>query len=72
MALPYLTSDFPGIGGRIKVRPEDFQVQEIPLYEPSGQGEHVYCEIQKVGIPTFEAIHRIAVKARRKESRWNT
>ncbi len=60
MALPFLTRDFPGIGGSIKRRAEDFFVQEIPLYEPSGQGEHVYCEIQKVGIPTFNAINRIA------------
>jgi tRNA pseudouridine13 synthase len=60
MPLPYLTRDFPGVGGVIKQRPEDFFVQEIPLYEPSGMGEHVYCEIQKIGIPTFEAIDRIA------------
>jgi tRNA pseudouridine13 synthase len=58
--LPYLTTNFAGIGGTIKNRPEDFFVQEIPLYEPTGEGEHVYCEIQKVGIPTFEAINRIA------------
>lgn len=58
--LPYVTKDFPGIGGVIKQRPEDFFVQELPLYEPSGQGEHVYCEIQKVGITTFEAVDRIA------------
>src|SRR4051812_46783258 len=60
MALPYLLKDFPGIGGAIKQRPEDFFVQELPLYEPTGAGEHVYCEIQKVGIPTFEAVHRLA------------
>jgi tRNA pseudouridine13 synthase len=60
MPLPYLTRDFPGIGGVLKQRAEDFFVQEVPLYEPSGEGEHVYCEIQKVGIPTFEAIDRIA------------
>src|SRR3954468_16686907 len=60
MPLPYLTRDFPGVGGAIKLRTEDFFVQEIPLYEPSGQGEHVYAEIQKVGIPTFEAVNRIA------------
>ncbi|HVT88998.1 MAG TPA: tRNA pseudouridine(13) synthase TruD [Tepidisphaeraceae bacterium] len=59
MSLPYLTYDFPGIGGSIKQRAEDFFVQEIPLYEPSGTGEHVYCEIQKINIPTFEAINRI-------------
>ncbi|HEV2293273.1 MAG TPA: tRNA pseudouridine(13) synthase TruD [Tepidisphaeraceae bacterium] len=60
MNLPYLTPDFPGIGGTIKNRAEDFFVQEIPLYEPSGTGEHVYCEIQKVNLTTFEAVNRIA------------
>jgi tRNA pseudouridine13 synthase len=60
MYLPYLTPDIPGIPGSIKARPEDFFVQEIPLYEPSGQGEHVYAEIQKVGLTTFEAINRIS------------
>src|ERR1700704_5706089 len=60
MEFPYLTVDFPGIGGVIKERPEDFFVQELPLYEPSGEGEHVYCEIQKIGLTTFEAIHRLS------------
>ena len=59
-SLPYLTRDFPGVGGAIKRRAEDFFVQEIPLYEPSGEGEHVYCEIQKVGLTTFEAVGAIA------------
>src|SRR6187551_3311673 len=68
MALPYLTRDFSGVGGTIKNRAEDFFVQEIPLYEPSGEGEHVYCEIQKVGLTTCEAISRIA-KALRVPSR---
>src|SRR5688572_30736973 len=58
--LPYLTRDFPGVGGSLKQRAEDFFVQEVPLYEPSGAGEHVYCEIQKVGLTTFDAVHRIA------------
>src|SRR5580704_2672669 len=58
--LPYFTPEFPGVGGVIKQRAEDFFVQEIPLYEPSGEGEHVYCEVQKTGITTFEAVHRLA------------
>jgi tRNA pseudouridine13 synthase len=58
--LPYLTRDFPGVGGVIKQRPEDFFVQEIPLYEPSGEGEHVYAEVQKVGLSTFDAVQQIA------------
>jgi tRNA pseudouridine13 synthase len=60
MNLPYSTPEFPGIGGSIKQRPEDFFVQEIPLYEPSGQGEHVYCEIEKIGMTTFNAIDQLA------------
>src|SRR4051812_49163300 len=60
MALPYLTKDIPGIGGSLKNRPEDFFVQEMPLYEPSGEGEHVYTEFQKIGMTTFDAIDRIA------------
>jgi len=59
MALPYLTNHFPGIGGTLKSRPEDFAVQELPIYEPSGAGEHVFCEIQKTGITTFDAIAMI-------------
>jgi tRNA pseudouridine13 synthase len=59
MPLPYLTHDIPGIGGTIKNRAEDFFVQELPLYEPSGQGEHVYAEFQKIGLSTFDAIDRI-------------
>jgi tRNA pseudouridine13 synthase len=60
MHLPFSTPELPGIGGKIKVRDEDFFVQEIPLYEASGEGEHVYVEIQKVGIPTFAAVTNIA------------
>jgi tRNA pseudouridine13 synthase len=60
MNLPHLTPDHPGVGGVIKQRPEDFFVQEIPLYEPAGQGEHVYCEIEKIGLTTFDTIDRIA------------
>jgi tRNA pseudouridine13 synthase len=62
--LPYLTPEFPGVGGVIKQRPEDFFVQELPLYEATGEGEHVYAEIQKVGIPTFAAVHQIAASLR--------
>lgn len=60
--LPYLLKDFPGIGGVIKQRPEDFFVQEMPLYDPSGVGEHVLCEIQKINLTTFDAINMIARK----------
>jgi tRNA pseudouridine13 synthase len=47
---PYLTAHLPGIGGRIKVECEDFEVEEIPSYEPSGDGEHLFLWIQKEGV----------------------
>ena len=33
--------------GRIKVEPEDFQVEELPAYLPSGEGEHLYLWVEK-------------------------
>ena len=43
-----------GIGGRIKVRAEDFRVEEIPLYEPCGAGEHLYLWIEKMDVAHAE------------------
>jgi len=60
MESPYLTADLPGTGGRIKVENSDFRVEEIPLYEPSGAGQHTYARIEKEGMSTFQAIERIA------------
>ena len=56
----YLTEDLEGTGGRIKVHPADFRVTEIPLYEPSGTGDHVYLYVEKEGIGSLEAAERIA------------
>ncbi len=40
--------------------PEDFIVEELPLYEPSGAGTHTYFAIRKRNLSTLEAINRIA------------
>ncbi|QDT24716.1 tRNA pseudouridine(13) synthase TruD [Gimesia panareensis] len=45
--LPFLTPDLPGIGGQLKQTPEDFVVEEIPVYEPTGAGEHLFLWIEK-------------------------
>ena len=58
--LPYLTADVPGVGGIIKLQPADFFVDEVPLYEPSGEGTHFYFRIEKTGLPTMQAIREIA------------
>jgi len=59
-SLPFLTRDLPGVGGIVKTRPEDFFVEELPLYEPSGSGTHVYAQIEKKGLGTREALDRVA------------
>jgi tRNA pseudouridine13 synthase len=46
-ALPQITRHLPGIGGRIKEIPEDFEVEEIPAYAPSGSGPFIYLWIEK-------------------------
>src|SRR5437763_4367195 len=45
--LPLVTAGLPGIGGRIKTVPEDFEVEEIPAYQPSGQGDYLYLWVEK-------------------------
>jgi len=56
----YLTAEVPGTGGTIKGSPEDFLVEEIAAYQPSGQGEHCYALIEKRGIATLEALRRLS------------
>jgi tRNA pseudouridine13 synthase len=46
-APPFATADLPGIGGHIKAQPEDFEVEEVPAYEPSGQGDFLYLWVEK-------------------------
>lgn len=57
---PYLTADLPGIGGTLKTVPEDFIVEEIPLYPPAGTGQHVFATIEKRGLSTYAAMRKIA------------
>ena len=56
----YQTHDVAGIGGVIKQRPEDFLVEELPLYQPSGAGEHIYLFVQKRGMSTLELVNLLA------------
>jgi tRNA pseudouridine13 synthase len=44
---PLLTAEMPGIGGVIKAHPDDFEVEEIPAYEPGGEGSHLFLWIEK-------------------------
>jgi tRNA pseudouridine13 synthase len=56
----YLTGDVPPIGGEIRARIEDFLVDEEPLYQPSGEGEHIYLFVEKRGRSTHQAVDALA------------
>jgi tRNA pseudouridine13 synthase len=46
--------------GRIKESPEDFVVEEIPAYAPSGTGEHVFVRFTKRDRTTLDAVRAVA------------
>ena len=58
--LPYLTRDLPGVGGTLRQVPEDFRVDEVPAYSPTGEGEHVFVHIEKWEITTLDAVRLLA------------
>jgi tRNA pseudouridine13 synthase len=58
--IPLVTSDLPGSGGTVRAAPEDFRVDEIPAYLPSGSGPHLYVRIEKRGRTTRDAVRALA------------
>lgn len=56
----YLTAGIPPVGGLLRERPEDFIVEEVPAYQPSGQGEHIYLFVQKYNMPASQLISILA------------
>ena len=60
LARAYVSVDLPAISGVVRSELEDFCVEEVPIYEPCGEGEHLYLWVEKRGIPTNEAVRRLA------------
>ncbi len=42
----------PILTGTIRTQPEDFIVEEIPLFTPAGEGEHLFLKIRKTATNT--------------------
>jgi tRNA pseudouridine13 synthase len=40
--------------------PEDFLVEELPAYAPSGRGEHLFVTFRKTGLNTLDVVRQIA------------
>lgn len=60
LAPHYLSHDIPGIGGAIKQYDSDFLVEEIPLYDPCGEGEHLYMLVEKRGMSAMDMTSALA------------
>jgi tRNA pseudouridine13 synthase len=63
--LPQWPSAYPasGASATLKVLNEDFIVTELPLQQPSGEGEHIWLEIEKNGANTAFVAQRLAEAA---------
>ncbi|MFD0740425.1 tRNA pseudouridine(13) synthase TruD [Lysobacter koreensis] len=48
------------LSAQMRATPEDFFVEELPGFEPSGEGEHLLLTIEKRGMNTAFAAKRIA------------
>ena len=59
MALPYLTTSVDPIEAEFRSTPEDFEVEEVPAYAPTGAGEHVFAFIEKRGRTTKDAVREL-------------
>lgn len=60
-SLPTLTQT-PGTGGALRTVPEDFMVEEVPLYLPCGSGEHLYVLFEKRGHTTAHLARELSLQ----------
>lgn len=58
--LPFVTAGVPAAGGVFKASPEDFVVEELPAYQPVGEGEHLFVWVEKRGRTTQEVARALA------------
>ncbi len=58
--LPAASTHLPGTGGVLRAKIDDFVVEEIPSYLPSGTGAHAYAFIEKRGLTTRDVVTALA------------
>lgn len=55
-----LHATLPGTGGQIGPQLTDFEVEELPAYLPSGEGEHLYVFVEKRGVAAGDLLRIVA------------
>ena len=58
--MTWLTAELPGCGGDYRVCPDDFFVEELPLYPCCGAGEHLFVLVEKRSMTTQEMLRQLA------------
>jgi tRNA pseudouridine13 synthase len=53
-----ISQDLPS--ATLRAAPEDFIVDELAAYEPSGRGEHLFVRFRKTGLTTMDAVRQLA------------
>lgn len=57
---PLLRGTLPAVGGRLEALAEDFEVEELPLFPPTGAGEHVLVRLRRAGWTTEAVVDALA------------
>jgi len=60
--LPYLTPNIDPVEAEFRATPEDFEVEEVPAYAPTGTGDHVLAFIEKRDLTTRQALRQVCEK----------
>ncbi len=60
--LPLAFPDRPRVAARLKAIPEDFEVDEIPVYTPCGQGGHLFLWVEKRDVAGGDLLKRLAAE----------
>lgn len=56
---PYRTHALAGIGGMLRATTQDFVVEEVPLYTPVDEGQHLYVNLTKEELTTKDVQARL-------------
>ncbi len=57
---PLITEGLPGTGGRLRESFGDFVVEELPVFEPLGEGQHIFVNLTREGLTTRELARKLA------------
>ncbi|MBZ9714555.1 tRNA pseudouridine(13) synthase TruD [Deinococcus multiflagellatus] len=60
-ALRALTTE-AGTGGTLRQHPQDFRVEELPAYPLSGEGDHLFVQLEKIGHTTAHVLRELGTQ----------